>query len=54
MVAGCRGGPGGRRRGEGARVVEVGKWGWVEGKQYKENGRDTLQRALSRLIMQQG
>lgn len=33
-----------------------GVWGAVAGKrkQYKENGRDTLQRVLSRLIMQQG
>lgn len=32
-----------------------GLWGIAgKGKQYKENGRDTLQRVLSPLIMQQG
>lgn len=53
MVVGCRGGPvrqGGGRGGVGQWRVEVTS----EGKLYKENGRDTLQPVLSRLIMQQG
>lgn len=43
MVVGCRGGPG-----------EVAEGAAGERKQYKENGRDTPQRVLSPLIMQQG
>lgn len=44
----CGGGMSRRAFGEGRALT--GGWG----KQYKENGRDTLQRALSRLILQQG
>lgn len=55
MVVGCRGGP--VRRGGGQGGGGGGEWRvevTSEGKLYKENGRDTLQPVLSRLIMQQG